>query len=103
MLISVYRSRRDNKMIWNKTQEYKAKIKFKMLPTHPDYESIPINKRDGFLEVEESYMIDPLWFDGVDHIYNFIESDLRLIAGGGYNDYCIYCVSFDITAHDNEN
>lgn len=68
-------------------KEIKAKIIYKILPTHPDKDCIvggydPQKK----YEFEDTYRINTDDYVCKEHIYDVIKEDLRLVAGGGYDD-----------------
>lgn len=75
-------------------KEYKAEIKFKTFPDHPNYEYI--KDMDKELTFSDIYHIDTDYFDNNEHIINYIKNDLLLVAGGGYSTEHIHGEKFEI-------
>lgn len=81
-------------------KEYKAKIVYKMKPTHPDVDFVEdwgIGKEYTF---EDVYHIENANDYSMEEIYNYIKSDLRLVAGGGYDSKNIYGEKFEINGKE---
>ena len=76
-------------------KQIKAKIKYRIKKTHPDYDCAPVNERDGYMEFEDIYKMDTDRFWSDDYMMDYIKNDLRLVAGGGYDWDHIYDVSFE--------
>ena len=62
----------------------KGVIYFKVKDNHPDLQCIPEDERDKTHEFCDIYNIDTDCFYGRDDIEHYIEHDLALVAGGGY-------------------
>lgn len=70
-----------------------ATITYTVDSKHPDFYNPPINE---VLSYSDVYTFDMDYYDE-DDVENYIKSDLRLVAGGGYNSKHIHNVSFDFT------
>lgn len=79
-------------------KQYKAKITYKIKPTHPDIESVKDWKPGKEFSYEDTYYIENE-FDK-EMIYDYIKSDLRLVAGGGYNSKHIYGERLEINGKE---
>ena len=68
-------------------KEIKAKIVYLILPTHPDKDYIigGYNPQKKY-EFEDIYRINTDNYFSKDQTYEAIKRDLRLVAGGGYDD-----------------
>lgn len=75
----------------------KGVIHWKMKKNHPDLDSVPVEDRDKVFVFDDVYNIDTDYFCGRDHIKSYIEHDLRLVAGGGYDTDTIKNVKIDLT------
>ena len=74
-----------------------AKIYYKILPTHPDKDCV-VGGWDPEREMsyDDTYHIDPNYFEGMDDIKTYIKHDLALIAGGGYETKHIKDVRYEM-------
>ena len=64
----------------------KAKIEYTIKETHPDKDCVVGGwSPEKVFNFEDTYLINPDNFTGSDHIRGYIESDMKLVAGGGYN------------------
>lgn len=70
--------------------KYNATIKFDTTSNHPDAQNAK------GLEYSDVYKIDPGAFYGHESIIDYIQEDLSLVAGGGYNSKHITNVTFKI-------
>lgn len=76
------------------TRKFNAQIIYKMKPTHPNYNDLPTGQwfRNRVLTYEDEYSIH---LDVDDEaIMRYIKSDLKIVAGGGYNADHIDVVDF---------
>ena len=76
--------------------KYDATIKFRMFKTHPDIECVSEWSRDKEFEYNDVYTIDMDYFEDREEVIEYIKHDLRLVAGGGYNDDHIWHEKFEI-------
>lgn len=67
---------------------YKAKITYKVKPTHPDIDYMDNWEVGKEYEFEDVYRIDCLY--SREEAVDYIMSDLLLIAGGGYSTDGVY-------------
>ena len=86
---------------------YKATIKYKVNDTHPDLHCITDWTPDKVFEYEDVYRFDSNYWDSKDteNMKEYMQRDLSIIAGGGYNARHIYDVWFEfkrITAEQEE-
>lgn len=70
---------------------YNAAITFDCKKSHPDS---PGTKG---LKYSDTYTIDPDYFNGPEHISDYITEDLMLVAGGGYDTNTIENYTITIT------
>ena len=76
-------------------KKFNATIKYKVKETHPDIQDMPEELwRDKIFTYEDTYRFDPA--GEVDDMVDYMKSDLRLVAGGGYSTRHIYDVEFEI-------
>lgn len=82
-------------------KEFKAKIIYKILPTHPDKDYVVGGyDPEKYYEYEDTYKIDIDYFNGLSDVYSYIKRDLRLVAGGGYNDKGIWVFKYVINGKE---
>ena len=72
-----------------------AKITYTIDDGHPDIECIHDWNENKVYTFEDTYIIDDCYT--FDDAKSYIESDLSLVAGGGYNSKHIHNVKFEIS------
>ncbi len=75
---------------------YRAEIRFTIDKGHPDYDKVPVWKRNKIFYHSDEYLFSELYYESEEDRIRHMKSDLRLIAGGGYDDKHIHNVKFDI-------
>lgn len=76
---------------------FNATIKYKVNETHRDIGDMPEELWKGkVFTYEDTYHFDPAYYDDVEDMIEYMKSDLRLVAGGGYSTRHIYDVEFEI-------
>ena len=71
-----------------------GKINFTVDDRHPDIAYMPDWDKNKVYTFEDIYTFDNCYtFDDVE---SYVKSDLRLVAGGGYNSKHIHNVKFEI-------
>lgn len=74
---------------------FNATIKYKVKETHPDIHDLPEELWKGkVFTYEYTYRFDPA--GEVEDMVDYMKSNLRLVAGGGYSTRHIYDVEFEI-------
>ena len=73
-----------------------GKISYIVDTEHPDIKYIKDWSKNKVYTFEDTYTFDNCYT--FDDAKSYIESDLRLIAGGGYNSKHIHNVKFEITS-----
>lgn len=82
-------------------KEFKAKIIYKMFPSHPDKDYVVGGyDPEKYYEYEDTYRVDTDYFNGIRDVYLYIKRDLSLVAGGGYNDKGIYGEKYIINGRE---
>ena len=76
---------------------YKAKIIYKIYPTHPDIKGIKDYSLDKVFEYEDVYRFNPFYYhpSETERMKKYMKDDLSLVAGGGYNADHIHDVRFE--------
>lgn len=77
---------------------FDAEIKYKMDENHPDISCVKNWRRNRVFKYKDTYSFasyHPL-YESEEEMREFIESDLKLVAGGGYNADHIYDVQIKI-------
>ena len=78
-------------------KKFNATIKYKVKETHPDIQDLPEKFwKDKVFTYEDTYSFNPAYYSGVDDMVDYMKSDLRLVASGGYSTRHIYDVEFEI-------
>ena len=76
---------------------FNAIIKYKAKETHPDIQDLPEEFwKDKVFIYEDTYSFNSAYYDEVEDMIEYMKSDLRLVAGGGYSTRHIYDVEFEI-------
>lgn len=73
-----------------------GKISYTVDERHPDINYMKDWTRDKVYSFEDTYTFDDRYYTDMDNIASYIKSDLRLVAGGGYNSEHIHNVKFDL-------
>ena len=74
--------------------KFKAKIKYKVDGNHPDIQDLPTKYWYGKeFTYEDTYIFDNREWNQKEAVL-YMENDLKLVAGGGYNFSHIYDVKF---------
>lgn len=74
---------------------YKGEISYTIDSEHPDIKCIKDWSEDKIFTFSDTYIFDYHLYDK-DEIISYIQNDLRLVAGGGYNSKHIHNVTFKI-------
>ena len=77
--------------------DFRTKITYTIDKDHPDYDSLPLDERDGILEHSNLYIMEEYYFNGYEEMIKCIINDLLLIADGGHNSDHVHNVKFEIT------
>lgn len=64
---------------------YNCKITYTMDEEHPDIQYVKDWTPEKVFEFSDTYFINKDYFNGEDHIRDYIINDLKLVAGGGYD------------------
>ena len=75
-------------------QKYKSIIYYTIDEKHPDIKAIQNYNKNKVFSFTDVYTFPADYNE--DYCYSVIKSDLRLVAGGGYNSEHIHNVTFNI-------
>lgn len=76
--------------------DFRAKITYTIDKNHPDYNSYPVDKRDGIFEYSDMYIMEKDYFNGYEEMIEYIIDDLLSIVGGEHNSDHVHHVNFEI-------
>ena len=73
---------------------FRGRIFYTMDKRHPDFGCV--KNPDEVQNYEDVYTFTTDWNGDTTKCKSYIKNDLRLVAGGGYNDWYIHNVRFEI-------
>ena len=75
---------------------FHATLSYTVDEQHPDWQCLTDEQRYGVNTVDDIYTFDHLYFNAEEpsKMLNYAKRDLKLVAGGGYNDNHIHNVKF---------
>lgn len=73
-------------------RKFRATIYYTVNKYHPDY--LYIKNPEEEQSFTDDYTVDMNYFNGLDHVKQYIKNDLRVIAGGGYSTAYTYNVRY---------
>ena len=75
---------------------FDAEIKYKIDENHPDKKYVKNWRKNRVFSFKDTYRFSSYHYKSEEGMREFIESDLKLVAGGGYNADHIYDVQIKI-------